>query len=101
MENPKWKDILTSSPKPKKNKICCVSQCKNRTSRRHRFPRKYPEVFKLWVERIKPKDFMVLTTEEIYNRYVVCENHFCASDIVPGKRGLKATAIPSLLIPGK
>lgn len=42
-----------------------------------------------------------MTVEEVYNKYVICEEHFTQDSIVPGRRGPKRTAIPSLGIPGK
>lgn len=86
----------------KRRNPCCVTGCENRHSKRHRFPKNDPEIFTLWVERIQPRNFKVMSVDEIYSKYYVCEEHFLLSDIVPGtKRGLKRTAVPAVNIPGK
>lgn len=87
--------------KPSRARYCCVPGCKNLHSKRHRFPKKEPEIFDAWVKRIKPAIYEILTMQEMYNKYVVCEEHFTEDCIVPGLRGRKRTAVPSLNIPGK
>lgn len=91
-------DDYVPALKPKK---CCVSNC-TKFSRRHRFPKRNVDVFNKWLEIIKPPNYTVLNRDQIYNKYYVCEEHFDSECIVPGtKRGLKATAIPTINIPSK
>ncbi|KAG5896664.1 hypothetical protein JTB14_021307 [Gonioctena quinquepunctata] len=80
---------------------CCVEQCHNKFGRRHRFPKTNPEAFKAWVERIKPRNHEILSEEQIYNTFVICEEHFSPEYFVPGsRRGLSYHAVPTLKIPG-
>lgn len=73
--------------KPKK---CCVVGCGDMSSKRHRFPKNEPDVYKLWLVRLKPPHYESLSVEDIYNKYVVCERHFTPDLIVPeSRRGLK------------
>ncbi|KAJ8972523.1 hypothetical protein NQ317_003069, partial [Molorchus minor] len=63
--------------------------------------KKEPEIFRMWLNNIKPPNYENLTTLEIYNKYYVCEKHFSNDCIVAGtRRGLKRTAVPTLHIPG-
>lgn len=80
---------------------CCVAGCAKRFNSMYRFPRSDPELFKVWLEKIKPPFYTTLTYEEIYRKYAVCEEHFPAECKVAGaKRGLTKIAVPSLKIPG-
>ncbi|XP_023311289.1 uncharacterized protein LOC108911603 [Anoplophora glabripennis] len=85
---------------PLKPKKCCVPNCLNRSSKRHRFPKSDIDLFKTWLQIIKPVDCDELTIEQIYNRCYVCEDHFSSECFVPGtRRGLTRNAVPTLLIP--
>ncbi|KAL3271237.1 hypothetical protein HHI36_021731 [Cryptolaemus montrouzieri] len=91
-------DCLSS----RRNKKCCVPNCENKHSKRHRFPKSEPEIFEAWLRIIQPKGFEELTRETIYNRYYVCDVHFSNKWSLPGsKRGLVKDALPTLLIPGE
>lgn len=82
-------------------KKCCVSNCTNKFARRHTFPKRYMSTFKQWVDIIKPPLYETLTTDQIYKKYLVCDDHFSNDCFVPGtKRGLKVHAIPTINIPG-
>lgn len=82
---------------------CCVPECNDRESKRHRFPgyQKYPKMFEKWLQRIKPHNFQLMSFEEMYSKFYVCESHFRPEDIIESRRGLKLTSIPSVNIPGK
>lgn len=80
---------------------CCVEGCPNRFNSMYRFPRSDPELFTVWLERIKPPYYTTLSYEKIYRKYAVCEDHFPLECKVAGaKRGLTNNAVPSLNIPG-
>lgn len=83
-------------------KRCCIPDCKDRTSKRHRFPNpnRYPEYFCKWLDIIKPKNYEILPTKRIYDIYFVCDSHFEPDCLVTGVRGLKTTAVPTLNMPG-
>lgn len=80
---------------------CCVRGCIERYSILYRFPKDYPEIFEMWTEIIKPVNYELMSPEEIYKKYYVCEKHFSKDCWVQGTKRLIRTAIPSLLIQRK
>lgn len=80
---------------------CCVQNCTNKNSKRHRFPKNNREVFNIWVGLLKPPNYETLSVEEINKRYVVCEEHFDPKCIIHSRSGLKLNAVPTLNVPGK
>jgi hypothetical protein len=55
-----------------KNK-CCVLNCNDRVSKRHRFP-KNVDLLKKWVENIKEPRLRELHPEQIYSSFYVCNS---------------------------
>ncbi|XP_050311009.1 uncharacterized protein LOC126746710 [Anthonomus grandis grandis] len=84
----------------KQQKPCCVPGCKDFLSKTHRFPKNNLPVFRAWIRAVKPKNWDILTLDQVYNRYLVCDVHFAKKDCMPGfQRGLKANAVPMLNLP--
>lgn len=75
---------------------CCVHGCNDVLSKRHRFPINNPNVFKSWLEIVKPKDWQILPAEVIHRRYYVCDAHFEDHYKVSSKRGLLIHSVPTL-----
>ncbi|KAJ8911189.1 hypothetical protein NQ315_006032 [Exocentrus adspersus] len=83
----------------KRKRPCCVAKCENRHSKRHRFPKNEPEIFKQWISNTQPVNHHELSQEQIYNKFYVCDNHFQQECFVPGThRGLRRDAVPTLFI---
>lgn len=65
----------------KKSKPCCVPECHDKISSRHRFPLRDIDTFKTWIQGIDHPRFSTLTNEEIYKTYYVCTRHFAIISI--------------------
>ncbi|CAK1592849.1 unnamed protein product [Parnassius mnemosyne] len=79
---------------------CAVAECKsscytNKEVRFHQFPRS-EERCKIWVKACKRPDLADRTCESLKNTYM-CSLHF--EKLMYGKRFLKKTAVPTLLLP--
>lgn len=80
---------------------CCVPNCYEQHSRRHRFPRPNlnPLLFEIWVSAIKNPLFKNKTKQQIHKNYLVCDRHFDDKVKVPEThRGLKCEAFPTLFL---
>ena len=67
-------------------KKCCVPDCKDIKSKRHRFPKGLPKLFDLWLKNIGNDRLNDLSKENIYKSYKICERHFEERFIVSGTR---------------
>lgn len=83
------------SSHPKK---CCVPKCEDWFSKRHRFPRpdKEPELFKLWMDKVKNPLFSNKSHKQIHKNYLVCDIHFKDEFKVVSHRGLSKIAYPTI-----
>ncbi|KAG5884915.1 hypothetical protein JTB14_034113 [Gonioctena quinquepunctata] len=81
-------------------KKCCVPDCEDLYSKRHRFPRpdREVELFKIWVDKVKNPLFNGKTDEQIYKTYLVCDVHFRNDFKVVSHRGLSKIAFPTLYL---
>ncbi|KAG5866756.1 hypothetical protein JTB14_037161 [Gonioctena quinquepunctata] len=81
-------------------KKCCVPDCEDLYSKRHRFPRpdREVELFKIWVDKVKNPLFNGKTDEQIYKTYLVCDVHFRNYFKVVSHRGLSKIAFPTLYL---
>lgn len=87
---------------PTKPMKCCVLNCTDIHSRRHRFPKNYPDVYKQWLQNVRPVNYENLSVKDVYNKYYVCDSHFTPECFVPGtRRGLRKDAVPTISVPGK
>lgn len=82
---------------PSKN--CIVKGCNNRKVPMHRFPIKSPEDFKIWVVRTGNETLLNMNHAQIYNSFVICEQHFELSCKSPGTKRLKCKSLPTLNLP--
>ncbi|XP_044761393.1 uncharacterized protein LOC123318733 isoform X2 [Coccinella septempunctata] len=84
-----------------KSNKCCVPNCDDRTSKRHRFPRadKQPDIFELWVEKVGNPLLRTKTAEQIRKSYFVCDRHFTDEVKVNSKKGIWESAVPALFLP--
>jgi len=62
----------------------------------HRFSLKSPEDFKIWVKRTGNDALLGLEHEQIYQSFVICEQHFEMSSRSPGTKRLKCKSLPTL-----
>ncbi|KAG5881550.1 hypothetical protein JTB14_028167 [Gonioctena quinquepunctata] len=81
-------------------KKCCVPDCEDLYSKRHRFPRpdREVELFKIWVDKVKNPLFNGKTDEQIYKTYLVCDVNFRNDFKVVSHRGLSKIAFPTLYL---
>ncbi|KAG5871330.1 hypothetical protein JTB14_034353 [Gonioctena quinquepunctata] len=81
-------------------KKCCVPDCEDLYSKRHRFrrPDREVELFKIWVDKVKNPLFNGKTDEQIYKTYLVCDVHFRNDFKVVSHRGLSKIAFPTLYL---
>lgn len=86
-----------------KTSKCCVPNCHDKYSKRHRFPKpdKEPEIFQVWLKKVNNPFFKSKTHEQIRKSYLVCDRHFRNEVKLGSLRGLWKTAIPTLFLPGR
>lgn len=86
-----------------RGKRCCVVNCSDISSKRHRFPRpdRQPELFEKWLEKIGNPHLKTKTSEQIYKTDRICHIHFKDEFKVVSHRGISTIAYPTLFLPGK
>ncbi|XP_045469094.1 uncharacterized protein LOC123676876 [Harmonia axyridis] len=84
-----------------KTNKCCVPNCGDMYSKRHRFPNpeKEPTIFKLWLEKVSNPLLNSRTPQQIRKTHLVCDRHFKDEVKVNSLKGIWATAIPELFLP--
>lgn len=85
----------------KRKRKCCVPGCIDKDSRRFRFPnRSEMDRVKIWLQAINSPNLFKMPFDKLYTCYVVCARHFAKDQLLYGnRRGVKATAVPSLYLP--
>lgn len=70
-----------------RKRTCCVPNCKDQISPRHRFPNPndpYNEkLFNTWLQLINNSKLTALTRHQIYKSYLICGRHFSQQCYVP------------------
>ncbi|KAK5648063.1 hypothetical protein RI129_002955 [Pyrocoelia pectoralis] len=76
---------------------CCVPECKDKLSVRHRFPnpKKDSARMKAWINIINNAELFVLSFDEMYRVKVVCHQHFNNSSYTQGCKRLHRNAMPT------
>lgn len=80
-------------------KNCCVPNCFDQHSKRHRFPKSDEKLFNFWVEMIGNPLLNTKSVEQIYKTYYICDRHFVGEFKTSGHRGLLPKAYPTLFLP--
>lgn len=81
---------------------CCILDCKDVCSRRHRFPnpRNDFERYNKWIELIGNSALATIDPQTVYANKRICRRHFVKEYISPGYNRLHRNALPTLFLPG-
>lgn len=81
---------------------CCVPNCEDVCSHRHRFPnpKKDFERYTKWLELTGNSTLTSIDSDEVYANKRICRRHFEMKHFSFGSNRLHRNALPALYLPG-